>query len=153
MDLAPVQKGIGSFDLGMRLVPEDTNCRSLPGAKLVVQPGSIRIGTSGWNYHHCRGVFYPQQLPVKRWFAFYSNHFDTVEINNTFYRLPNEPVFVAWRHQAPAGFVYAVKACRFLTHMKKLKDPAASLERILGQARRLGPHLGPILYQLPPHWR
>jgi uncharacterized protein YecE (DUF72 family) len=139
MDLAPVEQG--------------SSGRALFQGKPVVQAGKIRIGTSGWIYNHWRGVFYPPQLPVKRWFAFYSRHFDTVEINNTFYRLPDEQVFRAWRQQAPGGFVYAVKASRFLTHMKKLKDPAESLERILGRARRLGPHLGPILFQLPPHWQ
>jgi uncharacterized protein YecE (DUF72 family) len=119
----------------------------------VATPGIIRIGTSGWNYQHWRGVFYPKALPARSWFQFYSSHFNTVEINNTFYRLPDEKVFLAWRRQAPPGFVYAVKASRFLTHMKKLKDPAEPLERILGRARKLGPHLGPVLYQLPPHWR
>lgn len=116
-------------------------------------PGQIRIGTSGWNYKHWRGIFYPAELPVARWFRFYSQYFDTVEVNNTFYRLPPAEVFVAWRKQAPPGFVYAVKASRFLTHMKKLKDPAGPLANILGRARELGPHLGPVLYQLPPHWK
>ena len=115
-------------------------------------PGQIRIGTSGWIYRHRRGVFYPPDLPVGHWFAFYAKHFDTVEINNTFYRLPDVETFVDWRRQAPAGFVYAVKASRFLTHMKKLNDPEEPLARILGGARKLGRHLGPVLYQLPPHW-
>jgi uncharacterized protein YecE (DUF72 family) len=114
--------------------------------------GRFRIGTSGWIYRHWRGVFYPPKRPVHRWFAFYNEHFDTVEINNTFYRLPSEDAFDEWERQAGPGFLYAVKASRFLTHMKKLKDPADSLERILGRSRRLGPHLGPVLYQLPPNW-
>ncbi len=114
--------------------------------------GHIRIGTSGWIYRHWRGIFYPPALPTARWFAHYSKHFDTVEINNTFYRLPAPEVFTEWRRQAPPDFTYAIKASRFLTHMKKLKDPAESLERILGRARELGPHLGPVLYQLPPRW-
>src|SRR5262249_34090693 len=75
------------------------------------------------------------------------------EINNSFYRLPTAEAFAGWRRQAPPGFVYAVKASRFLTHFKKLKDPAGPLENILGRARLLGPHQGPALYQLPPHWR
>ncbi len=118
-----------------------------------MKPGSVRIGTSGWNYRHWRGIFYPERLAVKRWFAYYSQYFDTVEINNTFYHLPEESVFKNWARQAPAGFLYAVKASRFLTHLKKLSDPQESLERILGRARLLGRHLGPILYQLPPHWK
>lgn len=114
--------------------------------------GAIRVGTSGWIYRHWRGVFYPRDLPVKRWFTCYCKAFATVEINNTFYRLPAAEVFDEWRQQAPAGFVYAVKASRYLTHLKKLKDPADPLDHLLGRARQLGPHLGPVLYQLPPHW-
>jgi uncharacterized protein YecE (DUF72 family) len=111
-----------------------------------------RIGTSGWVYRHWRGPFYPSDLPQKRWFEFYAQHFDTVEINNTFYRLPSEAAFDGWREQAPPGFVYALKASRFLTHVKRLKEPATPLENFLSRARRLGDHLGPILYQLPPNW-
>lgn len=113
----------------------------------------VRIGASGWIYAHWRGVFYPRELPGSRWFEHYCGVFDTVEINNTFYRLPAAEVFDAWREQAPAGFLYAVKANRFLTHMKKLKDPVEPLQRMLERMRRLGAHLGPILYQLPPRWR
>jgi uncharacterized protein YecE (DUF72 family) len=114
--------------------------------------GHVRIGTSGWIYQHWRRVFYPADLPVKRWFAFYSESFDTVEINNTFYRLPPPAVFRAWAKQAPPGFIYAVKASRYLTHLKKLKDPAEPLANLLDRARLLDAHLGPVLYQLPPHW-
>ncbi len=119
----------------------------------MARAGRIRIGTSGWIYKHWRGLFYPERLPVGGWLAFYSRSFDTVEINNTFYRLPSADAFVAWRRQAPPRFLYAVKASRYLTHMKKLKDPEPPLDNILGRARHLGPHLGPVLYQLPPHWR
>jgi uncharacterized protein YecE (DUF72 family) len=115
--------------------------------------GELRIGTSGWIYKDWRGLFYPSQLPVKKWFSYYRRSFDTVEINNTFYRLPSADVFQAWRDQAPEGFLYAVKASRFLTHMKRLKEPQEPLQNILGNVRRLGPQLGPILYQLPPYWR
>jgi uncharacterized protein YecE (DUF72 family) len=114
--------------------------------------GSIRIGCSGWLYRHWRGAFYPPALPQARWFAHYALHFDTVEINNTFYRLPEPATFVKWREQAPRHFLYAAKASRFLTHMKKLKDPRDPLVRFFASARHLGPHLGPILYQLPPRW-
>jgi uncharacterized protein YecE (DUF72 family) len=110
--------------------------------------GHIRIGTSGWIYKHWRRVFYPERLPTGDWFAVYARAFDTVEINNTFYRLPSADAFATWRRQAPARFRYAVKASRYLTHMKKLKDPAPALDNILGRARRLGPHLGPVRYQL-----
>jgi uncharacterized protein YecE (DUF72 family) len=113
---------------------------------------AVRIGTSGWVYRHWRGPFYPPSLPARDWFGFYAARFDTVEINNSFYRLPTEAAVDGWRAQAPSGFVYAMKASRYLTHMKKLGDPADPLERILGRARRLGAHLGPLLYQLPPRW-
>lgn len=113
----------------------------------------FRVGTSGWIYQHWRGVFYPAEMPVKHWFAHYTGFFDTVEINNSFYRLPSEEAFDAWASQAPPGFLYTLKASRFLTHMKKLKDAEGPLDLILGRARCLGPHLGPILYQLPPRWR
>lgn len=114
--------------------------------------GQVRIGTSGWIYRHWRGVFYPQDLPVQRWFAFYAKQFDTVEINNTFYRLPSEAAFDAWRKHAPADFLYAIKASRYLTHQKKLHDAKQPLENVLGRCRHLRTRLGPILYQLPPHW-
>jgi uncharacterized protein YecE (DUF72 family) len=110
----------------------------------------IHVGCSGWVYRHWKGGFYPADLPQKRWFAHYSDAFDTVEINASFYRLPLASTFEAWRDKAPPGFRYAVKANRFLTHMKKLLDCEAPLAEFIGLARRLGPALGPILYQLPP---
>ena len=112
----------------------------------------IRIGCSGWQYKHWRGDFYPAELPTSRWFAHYARTFDTVEINNSFYRLPPAETFAKWREQAPSRFLYAVKASRFLTHMKKLKDPDDPLARFFDNAKQLGPRLGPILYQLPPRW-
>ena len=113
----------------------------------------IRIGCSGWNYKHWRERFYPRGLPARSWFAFYAEHFDTVEINNSFYRLPKAETFAKWRDQAPPGFCYAVKANRFLTQAKKLKDCEAPLERMMAPVRALGDRLGPILYQLPPRFR
>src|SRR3954451_18396792 len=101
--------------------------------------GELYVGCSGWQYKHWRGDFYDAGLPVSRWFAHYASVFDTVEVNNTFYRLPTAEVFAAWARQAPPGFVYAVKASRFLTHLKKLKEPADALDRLLGRARELGP--------------
>ncbi len=113
----------------------------------------IRIGCSGWNYRHWRERFYPKGLPQRRWFAFYAEHFDTVEINNSFYRLPKAETFEAWRAQAPPGFCYAVKANRFLTQAKKLKDCEEPLRRMMAPFRALGDRLGPILFQLPPRFR
>ncbi|WP_022682911.1 DUF72 domain-containing protein [Sphingobium bisphenolivorans] len=112
----------------------------------------IRIGCSGWNYRHWRGRFYPEKLPMKQWFAFYAEHFDTVEINNSFYRLPKPETVDKWREQAPPGFCYAVKANRFLTQMKKLKDCEEPVARMMASFRQFGPTLGPILYQMPPQF-
>jgi uncharacterized protein YecE (DUF72 family) len=113
-------------------------------------PSPIYIGCSGWNYRHWRGAFYPDRLRVKDWFAFYAERFNTVEINNSFYRLPKSETFDAWRAQAPPGFRYAVKANRFITQAKKLKDCAEPIARMMAPTRHLGSALGPILYQLPP---
>src|SRR4051812_9160115 len=117
-----------------------------------VAPAQVRIGCSGWQYRHWRGDFYPADLTQKHWLDYYTKHFDTVEINNTFYRLPEAEAFASWRARVPKQFVYAVKASRFLTHMKKLKDPVEPLDRLFSRARLLGSRLGPVLYQLPPHW-
>jgi uncharacterized protein YecE (DUF72 family) len=113
---------------------------------------TVRVGCSGWQYKHWRGDFYPAGLPTSGWFAHYARTFDTVEINNSFYRLPPAETFAKWREQASSRFVYAVKASRFLTHMKKLKDPDDPLALFFENAKALGPRLGPILYQLPPRW-
>lgn len=113
-------------------------------------PRSIHIGCSGWNYRHWRGAFYPDGLRTKDWFAYYAAQFDTVEINNSFYRLPKAETFDAWREQAPPGFRYAVKANRYITQAKKLRDCAAPVARMITPTRHLKRKLGPILYQLPP---
>ena len=110
----------------------------------------VRIGCSGWNYKHWRERFYPRGLPARSWFQYYAEHFDTVEINNSFYRLPAAETFDKWREQAPPDFCYAVKANRFLTQAKKLKDCEEPLARMMPPFRHLGDRLGPILYQLPP---
>jgi uncharacterized protein YecE (DUF72 family) len=110
----------------------------------------LRIGTSGWQYRHWRERFYPRGLPTDRWFDRYAISFDTVELNVTFYRQPRPEVFEGWARRAPAGFLFAVKASRFLTHIKRLRDARESVEYLLEGASRLGPHLGPILLQLPP---
>lgn len=111
------------------------------------------MGCSGWIYPHWRGRFYPEKLAVKRWFAFYAEHFDTVEINNSFYRLPKPETFDGWAAQAPQGFRYAVKANRFLTQAKKLKDCEEPMARMMPAFRHLGETLGPVLYQLPPRFK
>jgi uncharacterized protein YecE (DUF72 family) len=112
-----------------------------------------RIGCSGWQYKHWKGVFYPAGGQTASWFEQYSQVFDTVEINNSFYRLPEPETFARWRDRAPADFIYAVKASRFLTHMKKLKDPEEPLDRLFSRLQELGPTLGPVLYQLPTGWK
>jgi uncharacterized protein YecE (DUF72 family) len=114
--------------------------------------GTVRIGCSGWIYRHWRELFYPARLAQHRWFAFYADTFETVELNTSFYHLPRPETFTKWRDQAPPGFRYAVKAPRFITHMKKLKECAEPVEEFLRRARNLDGAIGPILYQLPPRW-
>ncbi|MFP3975585.1 MAG: DUF72 domain-containing protein [Dehalococcoidia bacterium] len=109
------------------------------------------IGTSGWHYDHWREVFYPPELPKKKWFDFYSRHFSTVELNNSFYRLPSENTFANWRDSSPPGFLFAVKASRFITHVKRLKNLGDALATFLSRADILQDRLGPLLYQLPPN--
>lgn len=116
-------------------------------------PGTFRIGTSGWQYDHWRGGFYPDDLPKRAWFERYAEAFDTVEINNTFYRLPSAETFEAWREQAPDGFLYAVKFSRYGTHRKRLKEPENSVDNFVERARLLEGTLGPVLVQLPPRWK
>ena len=113
----------------------------------------MRIGTSGWEYAHWKGSFYPSDLPRDRWYEFYAERFDTVELNATFYRLPAAAVFERWARRAPHEFVFAVKASRYLTHLRRLREPAEPLDRLWSRARRLDRHLGPMLYQLPPRWK
>lgn len=113
----------------------------------------IHIGTSGWNYDHWRGPFYPEELPVHQWLDYYSERFHTVEVNNTFYQLPKKSTFRQWREASPEGFLFAVKASRYITHMKKLKEPKESLFNFLENVRLLEDKLGPILFQLPPNWK
>ncbi|MFP4053939.1 MAG: DUF72 domain-containing protein, partial [Phycisphaerae bacterium] len=114
--------------------------------------GTYRIGTSGYQYDHWRGVLYEEGLPKKKWFEVFAETFDTVEINNTFYHLPEETTFDNWREAAPEGFCFVLKFSRYGSHMKKLKDPEGTIGLFLERAERLGDHLGPILVQLPPNW-
>ena len=114
--------------------------------------GTIRIGTSGWSYPHWRRRFYPEGTRAKDELAFYARTFGTVEINNSFYRLPTPAAIETWRRNAPEGFVFAVKASRWITHMKKLREPEEGLARLLPVVEGLGEALGPVLFQLPPRW-
>jgi uncharacterized protein YecE (DUF72 family) len=114
--------------------------------------GRIHIGTSGWHYKHWRGSFYPRDLRVADMLIFYAQQFDSVEINSSFYRLPTTAALQRWREITPERFCFAVKASRYLTHMKKLKDPKPGLAKFFRRIERLRKKLGPILFQLPPGW-
>ncbi len=113
----------------------------------------IHIGTSGWHYDHWQGPFYPKGLAGEEMLGFYAERFRAVEINNSFYQLPSAETLAAWRGSVPEGFVFAVKASRYITHMKKLKDPAEPVGNFLERIGALGERLGPVLFQLPPKWR
>ena len=110
----------------------------------------LTIGTSGWQYRDWRGPFYPPGLPQRLWLEEYASHFEVVEVNNAFYRLPERATFEQWRERTPAGFKFAVKMSRYLTHIRRLKDPAEPVARFLDRAAGLGDKLGPVLLQLPP---
>lgn len=120
---------------------------------MIRQTSQVWIGTSGYQYNHWKGIFYPEDLPKKNWFLHYCGHFKTVEINNTFYNLPKAGTFETWRDQAPEDFCYALKYSRYGTHMKKLKDPEQALDTFMAVASILRKKLGPVLVQLPPHWK
>ncbi len=113
----------------------------------------IHIGTSGWSYPHWKGPFYPPDMTGDEMLGYYAGRFETVEINNSFYRLPEAQTLASWARQVPEDFVFAVKASRFITHMKKLREPALTLPPFLERMEALGRRLGPILFQLPPRWR
>ena len=115
--------------------------------------GQARVGCSGWMYKDWRGIVYPADLPQRRWFEHYATLFDTVEINNTFYRLPPASTVEGWAAQAPPGFLYALKLGQFGSHRMKLRDAVSWLPNHLDRAERLGRALGPTLVQLPPRWR
>ncbi len=109
------------------------------------------IGTSGWHYDHWRDRFYPQTLTKAKWLEFYARHFTTVEVNNTFYRLPSETAFTTWHDSSPANFTFAVKVSRFITHIKRLRNSEEAVDNFITRAKILGEKLGPLLYQLPPN--
>jgi len=109
-------------------------------------------GTSGWTYRHWRGPFYPKALPERDWLAHYATRLPSVEINASFYHLPREAMLARWREVTPAGFVFAIKAWRALTHRRRLLDCAEPLSTFLDRAALLGEKRGPILFQLPPRF-
>jgi uncharacterized protein YecE (DUF72 family) len=114
---------------------------------------AVLTGTSGWQYKDWRGVFYPPGCPQRLWLESYSARFPTVESNNAFYRLPSRETFADWGRRTPPGFVMAVKASRYLTHIKRLRDPEEPVHRLMEHAAGLGDRLGPVLLQLPPTLR
>jgi uncharacterized protein YecE (DUF72 family) len=115
--------------------------------------GRIHIGTSGWHYPHWVGPFYPSGMASEAFLRFYARHFSTVEINNTFYRLPLTHTVAEWKTETPRNFLFTCKGSRFITHMKKLKDPEQTLHHFFETVNPLSNKLGPILFQLPPRWR
>jgi uncharacterized protein YecE (DUF72 family) len=113
---------------------------------------SIRIGTSGWHYKHWKGTFYPEKFNVCDMLSHYVRHLDTVEINNSFYRLPSDEAVQNWVKQTPDDFLFALKASRYITHNRKLNDPEQTVAKFMEMAKGFGKKLGPILFQLPPKW-
>lgn len=115
--------------------------------------GKYYIGTSGWKYKHWKGTFYPEDLKDKDEFDYYARHFNTVEINSSFYHLPAATTFEGWNSKSPASFTYAVKVSRYITHLKKLKIEKDSIDLFLSRVSHLENKEGPLLFQLPPGWR
>ena len=114
---------------------------------------SLLVGTSGWQYKDWSGVLYPRETPQRLWLEAYAAAFATVEVNAAFYRLPKAETFADWRDRTPDDFTMAVKASRYLTHIKRLRDPQEPVRRLMNAASSLGPRLGPVLLQLPPTLR
>jgi uncharacterized protein YecE (DUF72 family) len=111
------------------------------------------LGTSGYSYKDWKGAFYPEDLKEKAWLEHYAGFFDTVELNVTFYRLPEEEAFLSWHERTPGNFTFSVKGSRFITHIKRLKDPAQSLKLFFSRIKLLKKKLGPVLWQLPPSFK
>lgn len=113
----------------------------------------VLVGTSGWMYDDWKGIFYPENLPQNKWLEFYSQNFETVEVNSTFYHQMKPETFANWGKIVPKNFVFSVKASRFITHIKRLLNCEEPLKRLLEQVKGLGANLGPVLFQLPPRWK
>lgn len=118
----------------------------------MTKAGAIHIGTSGWHYRHWEGPFYPDNISADKYLEYYSRFFHTVEINNTFYKMPAKKTIGEWRETVPEKFIFSVKASRYITHMKKLKDPLAAVSNFIKTVKLFKEKLGPILFQLPPNW-
>lgn len=114
---------------------------------------TVHVGTSGWQYRDWRGVLYEEGLPQRAWLERYAEVYPTVEVNNSFYRLPERETFERWRDQTPPGFVVAVKASRFITHIRRLREAKDPIDLLWERACGLGDRLGPVLFQLPPRFR
>jgi uncharacterized protein YecE (DUF72 family) len=114
---------------------------------------AVLVGTSGWQYDDWRERFYPKALPKSEWLRYFSEAFPTVEVNNTFYQLPKEETFVAWREASADGFLVTVKASRYITHLRRLRDCRDPVRLLWSRCRRLGKKLGPVLFQLPPNFK
>jgi uncharacterized protein YecE (DUF72 family) len=114
---------------------------------------TVHIGTSGWQYAHWRGHLYPERLPQRLWLEHYAERFSCVEVNATFYRLPSRTAVEEWRRRTPPDFVFAVKASRYLTHVRRLREPREPVRRLMNAVEPLGDRLGPVLLQLPPGMR
>jgi uncharacterized protein YecE (DUF72 family) len=127
----------------------------LLGARATAEGATVSVfaGTSGWQYRDWRGCFYPPEVPQRRWLEHYARQFATVENNGTFYRLPARDTFASWRDRVSDDFVMTVKASRYLTHVRRLRDPAGPVHRLVDAAAGLGDRLGPVLLQLPPDLR
>jgi len=113
----------------------------------------IVVGTSGWQYDHWRGVLYPEGLPKRLWLRRFAEVFPSVEVNNSFYRLPGDGTFGKWRRETPPGFKFAAKASRYITHIRRLRDAGDSVELFWTRVRELGDKRGPVLFQLPPRFK
>ncbi|MBW2064367.1 MAG: DUF72 domain-containing protein [Deltaproteobacteria bacterium] len=114
------------------------------------RPADWRVGTSGWNYKHWKGIFYPEGVSQAKWLDYYARHFNTVEVNATFYRLPAPSTFKNWYARTPEGFLWSVKGNKYITHTRRLSEPKEPINRLYEGVECLGEKLGPILFQLPP---
>jgi uncharacterized protein YecE (DUF72 family) len=133
---------------------EMVSSKSTPRTPNSEPKSRILIGTSGYNYPHWwNNVFYPSELPQRKWLEFYARHFETVELNVSFYRLPKKEIFAGWYDRTPKGFLFAVKGSRFVTHIKRLKDCRDSLTLLFNHSAALKEKLGAFLWQLPPRFK
>jgi uncharacterized protein YecE (DUF72 family) len=119
----------------------------------MARTGNLQVGTSGWNYEHWRGVFCESSITQDEWLEYYSHRFPTVEINNSFYQLPQRRTLQKWKRTVDESFTFAVKASRYITHMKKLRESESAARKFIKRVDMLNGHVGPILFQLPPKWR